>query len=106
MPLVMTLLMVIVQAALYFHTQAVATTAARKATNVARVAHGSPAAAEAASREFMSQSGQSLLDASVEVERRGAMVEATVSGRVVSVLWGVPLRVRVVVRAPVEETTP
>ena len=43
LPVVMLLLMVVVQAGVYFHTRAVATTAARKAVTAARIEEGTPA---------------------------------------------------------------
>jgi Flp pilus assembly protein TadG len=106
MPLVMLLLMVIVQAGIYFHTQAVATTAAREAVDAARVSGGSPAAGSATAGEFLSQSGRALEDRHVAVSRTPTLATATVSGRVASVLFGFPFHVSVTVSAPLERVTP
>jgi Flp pilus assembly protein TadG len=106
MPLVMLLLMVVVQAGLYFHTQAVATTAARKAVDAARVSGGSSAAGVATADEFLGESGRSLDHPRVAVVRSRGSATSTVSGRVVSVLFGIPLTVSVTVSAPVEQVTP
>lgn len=105
MPLVMLLLMVVVQAGVYFHTQAVATTAAREAVDAARVANGTTAAGSATAKEFLDQSGQALENRHVEVARDGTIATATVSGGVASVLFGVPFRVSVTVSAPLERAT-
>lgn len=105
MPLVMALLMLVVQAALYFHTQAVATAAARKALAGARLDGGTASAGEDKARAFLAQAGAGLNDVQVHVTREQATAEAAVSGRVTSVLFGVPLHISVVVRAPVEVPT-
>lgn len=106
MPLLMLLLMVVVQAGIYFHTQAVATTAARKAVDAARVSGGSPAAGESTADAFLDQSGHALGHRHVVVTRSGTNLKATVSGQVASVLFGAPLRVTVDASAPIEQVTP
>lgn len=106
LPLVMALLLMLVQAAVYFHSQAVATTAANKAVDVARLVDGTSEEGTHSAEEFLTQNAGGLHDRRVVVQRAGTKVTATVSGRVVSVLFGVPLHLTVVVSAPTEQAAP
>lgn len=106
MPLVMLLLMLVVQAGLYFHTRAVAVTAARKAVAVASSDGGTTEAGQSAAARFLDQNGAALAHRHVDVTNDGTTAKVRVSGDVASVVFGVPFGVTVVVDAPVERVTP
>jgi len=106
LPVVMLLLMLVVQAGVYFHTRAVATTAARKAVTAARIEDGTPADGQQAADQFLDQNGAALRARQVDVTRSDTTATATVSGDVASVLFGVPFSVSVTVDAPAERVTP
>ena len=106
LPVVMLLLMVVVQAGVYFHTRAVATTAARKAVTAARIEEGTPGDGQQAAEQFLDQNGAALRARQVAVTRSDTTATATVSGDVASVLFGVPFSVSVTVDAPAERVTP
>ncbi len=107
MPVVMMLLMLVVQAGLYFHTRAVATTAAHKGLDAARVSDGSASEARAAAEGFLDRNAGGLDDRSVTIERSGDQAEVSVSGRVVSVLFGADVfPLQVTANAPIERETP
>lgn len=100
------LLMVVVQFALWFHTRAVATTAARHGLDRARILEGSSDEGEAIAREFLDQNAEGLHDRAVTATRSATQVSVTVQGRVVSVIPGVHLPVTVRITAPVERIVP
>lgn len=100
------LLMVIVQVALWFHTRAVATTAARHGLDEVRVLNGDPAAGEATAREFLDQGAGGLEDRSVSAERSATEASVTVHGTVVSVIPGISLPLTIRVSGPVERIVP
>ncbi len=106
LPLLMLLLMLVVQAGIYFHTRAVATTAARKAVATASAENGSASDGELAASQFLRQNATTLQHPHVTVTRDGSTARVTVSGDVASVVFGVPFSVTVVVDAPVERVTP
>jgi len=106
LPVVMLLLMSVVQAGIYFHTRAVATTAARKAVTAARIEDGTGGDGQLAAEQFLDQNGAALQTRSVDVTRSETTATATVSGDVASVLFGFPFSVTVTVDAPVERVTP
>jgi hypothetical protein len=102
----MLLLMVVVQAGLYFDTRAVAVAAARKAVTTARLDGGSASDGEGVAARFLDENAAALSSRRITVTRAGGIASATVSGRVASVLFGVPFTVSVTVDAPVEQVTP
>jgi Flp pilus assembly protein TadG len=107
MPVVMLLLMLIVQAALYFHTRAVATTAAHKGLDAARVEEGAADDARTATETFLDRNASGLENQTVTVARSGDNAQVSVSGQVVSLVFGVDLfPLRVTARAPIEQVTP
>jgi Flp pilus assembly protein TadG len=107
MPVIMLLLMLVVQAGVYFHTRAVVTTAAHKAADAVRVDEGSIPAGQAAADAFLDRNAPALDDRSVEVVRTADRAEVTVSGNVVSLVFGLDLfPVSVSVSAPIERVTP
>lgn len=106
LPLIMLLLMLVVQAGIYFHSRAVAVTAARKAVAAASAEDGSAGAGESVAREFLDQNGAALLSRQVTVNRDAATATVTITGDVASVVFGVPFSVTVTVDAPVERVNP
>ena len=106
LPVVMLLLMSVVQAGIYFHTRAVATTAARKAVTAARIEDGTGGDGQLVAEQFLDQNGAALLSQAVNVTRSDSTATATVSGDVASVLFGFPFSVTVTVDAPVERVMP
>lgn len=106
LPLVMLLLMAVVQAGIYFHSVAVATTAARKAVAAASVDGGGPAQGEVAGTQFLDQNGASLTNRHVVVATDGSNARVRVTGDVASLMFGVPFSVTVVVDAPIEQVSP
>lgn len=100
------LLLVIVQVALYFHLRAVAVTAARHGLDQVRVTEGSTERGVDAAEEFLDQGGSNLEAASVTAARTAESSSVTVEGNVVSVVPGLVLHVDVTVEAPTERLTP
>ena len=104
LPVVMLLLMLVVQAGVYFHTRAVATTAAHKGLDALRVEEGSTPAARAATEGFLDRNAPALEGRTIHVDRTGERAEVTVSGDVVSLIFGVDLfPVSVTADAPIEQ---
>ena len=106
LPLIMLLLMLVVQAGIYFHSRAVAVTAARKAVAAPSAEDRSAGAGESVAREFLDQNGAALLSRQVTVNRDAATATVTITGDVASVVFGVPFSVTVTVDAPVERVNP
>jgi hypothetical protein len=103
----MLLLMLVVQAGVYFHSRAVVTTAARKGLDAARVEEGSIAEARSVTEAFLDRNAGALDARSVDVSRDADRAEVSVSGEVTSLIFGVDLfPVRVTASAPVEAITP
>lgn len=100
------MLLAIIQVAMYFHMRSVASTAARHGVDRVRVFDGSEAAGVAATNEFLDQAGRSLDGRSVNASRSATVSSVTVSGRVVAVVPGLWLEVRVTVDAPTERIEP
>lgn len=105
MPLMMLLLMAVVQTGLWFHTRAVMATAANKGLDAARIEGGTDTDGRAAANEFLQHSG-ALNERSIDVSRSTDTVTVTVSGRVVSLVFGAPLPISVNVEAPLEQVQP
>lgn len=104
--LMVLLLLVIVQFAVYFHVRSVAHTAARHGLDQVRVLDGSTDAGIAMTHEFLIQSGGGLSGRSVSATRTPERSTVTVRGNVVSVVPGVSLGVDVSVAAPTERIAP
>lgn len=104
--LMVMLLIVIVQVGVYFHTRAVAQTAARQGLDQVRVVDGSTDSGVATANEFLDQAGGSLEDRNVTATRTAVHATVTVSGSVVSIIPGLDLHVDVTVDAPLERVTP
>jgi Flp pilus assembly protein TadG len=105
LPLMLLLLMVVVQVGIWFHTRAVMVTAANKGVDAARVDDGTAADGRRATEDFLRHAG-ALRSDTIDVERSTATASVTVSGQVVSLLFGVPLDITVTAEAPIEEVTP
>lgn len=106
-PLVMALLLLVVQAGLYFHTRAVAQTAAHKGLDALRVEDGTEPAARATTETFLDRNAGGLEASVVDVERDGDQAEVIVSGQVVSLFFGARLfPIRVTATAPIEQVSP
>jgi len=105
LPLMLLLLMAVVQVGLWFHVRAVMTTAANKAVDATRVDAATPADGEQAAAEFLAHTA-ALDDIAVDVDRGPDEARAQVSGQVVSLMFGLPITVTVVVDAPVETVEP
>lgn len=100
------LLLVVVQVALYFHARAVATTAARQGLDHVRVVDGSIGDGVGTANAFLAQTGGGLERRGVSASRSATRASVTVEGEVVSVVPGVQLPIEVTVSAPVERITP
>jgi Flp pilus assembly protein TadG len=100
------MLMVIMQIAIYFHLRSVATTAAHHGLDRVRVVNGTSQSGIAAANEFLDQAGRSLEARSVDATRTQQTSTVTVTGRVISVVPLLDLHVSVTVEAPSERVTP
>lgn len=100
------LLLMVVQVGVWYHTRAVAQTAARHGLDHVRTINGSPAEGIDVASEFLDQSGGGLENRNVDASRTAAVSSVTVSGRVVSILPGVSFTVSVTVDAPTERIEP
>ena len=106
LPLMILLLMMVIEAGIYFHTRAVVVTAARHGLDSARAENGSTVDGTASTNQFLDQAAGGLRTRSVQVTRTATDATVTVSGDVVSVLPLVPFTVDVTVTAPVERILP
>jgi hypothetical protein len=96
---------VVVQTGIWFHTRAVMTTAANKGLDAVRVDDGTTTDGRRVTDEFLRHAG-ALRGRTVEVQRSGDTASVTVSGEVVSLLFGARLDVTVTAEAPIEQITP
>jgi Flp pilus assembly protein TadG len=100
------LLLMVVQVGVWYHTRAVAQTAARHGLDHVRTINGSPSEGIDVASEFLDQSGGGLENRNIDATRTTAVSSVTVSGRVVSILPGVSFTVSVTVDAPTERIEP
>lgn len=100
------LLLMVVQVAVWYHTRAVAQTAARQGLDHVRVLNGSPEEGVAVAHEFLAQSGGGLHDPEVNATRSVELSTVSVRGHVVSLLPGVSFTVSVTVDAATERIEP
>lgn len=100
------LLMMVVQVGVWYHTRAVAQTAARHGLDHVRTIDGSPEDGIAVANEFLAQSGGGLDGARVDATRTAEESTVTITGRVVSILPGVSFAITVTVDAPTERIEP
>jgi Flp pilus assembly protein TadG len=104
MPAVLFMVMLVVQAGVYWNTQQRATAAAKRAASAASLTTGTEVSGEEAGRDFLD--GATIRDAQVQVERGPEEVTATVTGGVARVVPGVSFTVTAVETMPVERFIP
>ena len=104
MPAVLFMVMLVVQAGVYWNTQQRATAAAKRAAATASLTAGTEASGEQAGRDFLE--GATIQGADVEVVRGPEEVTATVTGDVARVVPGITFRVTAVESMPVERFIP
>jgi hypothetical protein len=100
-PILMTVLLTVVQVAIWYYGQSVATAAAQHGLDAARVPTGSPAAGEATARQFVDQVG-GLDVTAVVAHRTDEEVSVTVRGDVQALVPVFSVPVSVTLDAPVE----
>ena len=105
LPLMLLLVMAVVQVGLWFHVRAVMTTAANKAVDASRADAATAADGEQAAAEFLTHTA-ARDDVAIDVERGPEGARAQISGQVVSLMFGAPITVTVVVEAPIETVEP
>ena len=108
-PVFMAALMVIVQGSLWYLAREAALAAARQGADAARVLHAPPGAGPRAAVAFArsSASGFLLHPRASPNGSTATTVQITVTGRVPSLVPGLPIHVTQVAQAPVEQfTTP
>lgn len=103
-PVVLLLIFATVQGALHFHARNLAQAAAAEAVTAASVADGSAGDGQAAAEQFIAAAGGGTLeDTAVTVQRSAGSVTATVTGRSINILPGIPTpAIRQTVSGPVE----
>jgi Flp pilus assembly protein TadG len=108
-PVFMAALLVIVQASLWYLAREAALAAARQGADAARVLHAPPGAGRSAALAFARSDASGYL-LQPDAFTRGstpAIVQITVTGKVPSLVPGLPIAVTQVAQAPVEQfTTP
>ena len=107
-PVLMFLIFIVVQAALYMHARHVALAAAQQGARIARASAPSDATAIDAARTgtyaYLQQLGPNVVsDPSVTVTRIGGEASVRVTAHAVSILPGIHLTVVEVSRGPVEQ---
>ena len=106
-PVLLLLVMLVVQFALWEHAQHIAEAAAQRGAETARVAHGTDAQGRAVLQTAITQLGGSLLvDPTVSISRSGDVVTVDVTGSAEAVLPFLSLPVRAVAVGPVERFVP
>lgn len=106
-PALLFALMLVIQFALWAHATSVAEAAAQDAAAVARRADGSRAGGAAAANKALATLGPKMLTSrTVSVNRSATTASVTVTGRVVSLVPGVTLRVQETAEGPVERFVP
>jgi Flp pilus assembly protein TadG len=102
MPVLMLLLAVVVQAAVFFHARGVATTAARQGLDRARVLDGSVQDGQTAAQQFLAEARGGLRNPTVVVERTAEHATVTITSEVMWLTPGPRPDITVTVSAPVE----
>src|SRR5262245_57490899 len=104
MPAVLFIVMLVVQAGVYWNTQQRANAAAKRAASAASLTTGTEASGEQAGRDCLE--GATIREPDVVVERGQEDVTATVTGGVAQVVPGVHFTVTAVETMPVERFIP
>ncbi len=106
-PLLLLLILLIAQFALYMHATHIAQAAASEALSAARVYGGSTAAGNTEGRRVLTQLGSGPLQGtSVNVQRGPTQASVTVTGTVINVIPFATFTVRAEAVGPVEKFTP
>jgi Flp pilus assembly protein TadG len=107
-PVVLLLLVVLIQVALWFYARSVALGAAQEGAREGRVQPASTGRAQAAAEDFLDQTAQDLLtDRDVTVTGSPTQIEVTVTGTSLSLMPGLPgWSVTQTAVGPVERPTP
>jgi Flp pilus assembly protein TadG len=110
-PIIIFMIFVVIQFALWYHARHVVTAAAQEGARVARAANTSAAAAEQAGRDraytFIDTLGGSIVeDPNVVVNRGVATVSVRVTGTAIHIVPGLRLQVRGQSVGPVERFVP
>jgi Flp pilus assembly protein TadG len=100
MPIVLFMVMLVVQAGVYWNTQQRATAAAKRAAQAAALTTGTEASGLAAAETFLD--GAAIENPRVQVERGFDEVEVTVTGTAEQVVPGIVFTVTAVETVPVE----
>jgi Flp pilus assembly protein TadG len=103
-PVLMLVLVVVVQCAMWAHAGQVVGLAASEGDRTARSVDGGPAAGAGVARSILQASGRDLASSNVVAEVvSGDLVRVTVTGRAVSIIPGLSLPVSSVVVGPLQE---
>ncbi|HKA69278.1 MAG TPA: TadE/TadG family type IV pilus assembly protein [Actinomycetes bacterium] len=110
-PIIIFMIFVVIQFALWYHARHVVTVAAQEGARVARASNTSAAAAERAGRDrayaFIDTIGGSIVeDPNVVVNRGAATVTVRVTGTAIHIVPGLRLQVRGQSAGPVERFVP
>lgn len=106
-PVLLLLILLITQFALYMHATHIAQAAASQALSAARVQGGSTAAGSAEAQRVLSQLGRGPLQgSSVNVQRGATQASVTINGTVTNVLPFVTVAVHAEAVGPVEKFVP
>lgn len=102
-PVLLFMVLVVIQAGLWFHGSQLVETAAQEGVQAGRVEAGSASTAEARTREFIARLSPSIAATSrVGATRTADTTRVVVSGRVQQVIPGLRLAVRGEAEAPTE----
>lgn len=106
-PVLLVLITLVVQFALWYHATNVADAAADEGVRAARVRGGTAEAGQISTENFLSQTGPTIVvTPEVFVSRDADRARVEVHGRVVSVVPGIWLPVDAVAESPLEEFRP
>jgi Flp pilus assembly protein TadG len=102
-PVLLFVIMLVIQAGLWFHGSQLAEAAAQEGVQAGRSANGSAAAAEACARDFLGRLSPSVASsAQVLVRRTPEVTRVEITGRVQQVVPGLALTVSGAAEAPTE----
>jgi Flp pilus assembly protein TadG len=106
-PAILLVILVIVQASLYYMADNLAIAAARQGADAAREYNSTDEAGSAAATALISQDGSGMLaSAHAVASRTGTTVTVTVTGQAWSVVPGLQTTVRETVQEPIERFVP
>jgi Flp pilus assembly protein TadG len=106
-PLLLLLVMVVFQTALWWHARHLAQAAAQEGARVARTYQGSAAAGQAQAEDYLNALGSRLLpQRTVDVSRTATTVTVRVRARVIGIVPGLRLDVDETSASPVERYVP